>query len=57
VPLQDPFISLGLYGVSLAFILLYDAAMVIALTRKSVKQALLHQPLGPPASHPANGTT
>jgi tRNA A-37 threonylcarbamoyl transferase component Bud32/uncharacterized membrane protein (DUF2068 family) len=40
VPLQDPFISLGFYGVSLAFILLYDAAIIVALTRKSVKQAL-----------------
>jgi tRNA A-37 threonylcarbamoyl transferase component Bud32 len=40
VPAQDPFISLGFYGVSLAFILLYDVAMILALTRKSVKQAL-----------------
>ena len=39
-PPQDPFIFLCIYGVSLAVILLYDAAMVVALTRKSVKQAL-----------------
>ena len=40
VPPQDPFISLGLYGVSLAFALLYDGAMIVALTRRSVKRAL-----------------